>query len=190
VSDNPRPSQPAANHTRRRIIVLVVVAAVVAGLACFGYSIRDRFYFGTDPRTLDHMYVSIDGGFGTCEDFPIYRIDFETAILWDGTCVGWGTPGKITVDPSGQKDAGEEGFTQSRPLSANQIQDLRTAVQEAHVDVWKTQYGSNASCSDAGGWSVQFVYTNGDVESTTVETCTGGIPPRTAILWSAINEVR
>ena len=189
VSDNPRLPRPAAKHARRRIIVLIVLSAVVAGLACFGYSIRDRFYFGTDPRALDHMYVSIDGGFGTCEDFPIYRIDFETALIWDGTCVGWGTPGQITVDSSGQQDAEEEGFTESSTLNANQIQDLREAVRKAHVDVWETQYGSNDNCYDAGGWSVRFVYTNGDVEGTTVETCSGGTPPRADILWSAINAI-
>ena len=186
MSEDPRPR--AANPARRRITLLIVLAVVVAALACGAYSIRDRFYFGTDPRTLSQMYVSsYAGGGGDCKLFPLYRFDLDASLLWDGTCAM--TPGGITIDPTGKSSAAEEGFTQWRPLSPTQVDDLRAAVRQAHADVWKPRYGSNEGCGDFGGWTLRFVYTNGDSEATTVEDCRGGTPPRADILWSAIDAI-
>ena len=186
MSEDPRPR--TANPARRRIIVLTIVAVVVAALACGAYSIRDRFYFGTDPRTLSQMYVQVTvGGGGDCNRFPLYRFDLDASLLWDGTCAM--TPGGITIDPTGKSSAAEEGFTQWRPLSPAQVDDLRAAVRQAHADVWKPRYGSNEGCGDFGGWTLRFVYTNGDSEATTVEDCRGGTPPRADILWSAIDAI-
>ena len=178
---------PTPNRARRRITVLIVVAVVVAALACCAYFVRDRFYFGTDPRTLSQMYVQVDSGFGDCKDFPLYRFDLDAAVLWDGTCTM--TPGGITIDPTGASDAAVEGFIEWRPLSPDQVTTIRTAVKQTHVDVWKTHYGSNKGCTDAGGWTIHFVYTNGDAESTTFEDCQGDAPPHSDILWSAINAI-
>ena len=184
MNDNPRPPQPA----RRRITMLVVLAVVVAALACCGYYFHDRLYFGTDPRTLSVMYVDVTvGGGGDCKRFPLYRFDLDAAVLWDGTCSM--TPGGIIIDPTGKSSAPEEGFIEWRPLSETQVNDLRTAVQQAHVDVWKTHYGSNEGCADYGGWTIRFVYTNGDSEATTVEDCRGGPPPRSEALLSAIEAI-
>lgn len=167
--------------------MIIVAAVVVAILACVGYYVHDRIYFGTDPRTLSTMYVQVDSGFGTCKDFPLYRFDLDAAVLWDGTCTM--NPGGITIDPTGKSGADEEGFTQWRALSPAQVDAVRTAVQQTHVDVWKSHYGSNNGCSDAGGWTIRFVYTNGDSEATTVEDCHGSTPPRASTLWSAINAI-
>ncbi|MDR0849320.1 MAG: hypothetical protein LBN10_09860 [Propionibacteriaceae bacterium] len=171
-------------------IVLLVGVAVVAAVAA--YNFRDRIHFGTDSRTVDRVYVSYNDGSANCESYPFYRIDLTDATFWDGTCPD-GEWRHIDVDTSAGSSAETEGFLYGRALSDDEVAAFRAALQGAHVNAWKPQYGN---CQDGGGWRMEFVYTNGDVESTGVEYCSTNEhphsdyePPNSATVHAAIRAI-